>query len=92
MGDAVKEVGIPLDLRLTKVNGMKGAGSGGRTYVDHSCGSADFAQDDRDVAESYQFCAHCYISKPIGIDEFAKALAQLGFYWLLVTRTPLKAK
>jgi CheY-like chemotaxis protein len=50
------------------------------------------SKEDRDVAESYQLGVNSYISKPVEFDEFAKTVADLGLYWLLVNHPPLAAK
>jgi CheY-like chemotaxis protein len=50
------------------------------------------SKEDRDVAESYQLGVNSYISKPVEFDEFAKTVSELGLYWLLVNRPPVKTK
>jgi CheY-like chemotaxis protein len=50
------------------------------------------SKEDRDVAESYNLGVNSYISKPVEFDEFAKTVAELGLYWLLVNRPPTSAK
>ena len=46
------------------------------------------SKEDRDVAESYQLGVNSFISKPVGFEEFAKTVSELGLYWLLVNRPP----
>ena len=83
---------ILLDLRLPKVDGLE---------VLRKVKSDDQARtipvvvltssrEDRDVTESYQLGVNSYISKPVEFDAFAKVVADLGMYWLLVNR-PLQA-
>jgi DNA-binding NarL/FixJ family response regulator len=46
------------------------------------------SKEDRDVVESYRLGVNSYISKPVEFDEFAKTVAELGLYWLLVNHPP----
>ena len=50
------------------------------------------SKEDKDVAECYQLGVNSYISKPVEFDDFAKTVAELGFYWLLVNHPPVAAK
>ena len=81
---------ILLDLRLPKVDGMEVLR---RVKEDARTRSIPVvvltsSKEDRDVAESYQLGVNSYISKPVEFDEFAKTVAELGLYWLLVNRPP----
>ncbi len=85
---------ILLDLRLPKVDGMEvlrrvKADAYTRTIPVVVLTSS---KEDRDVAESYQLGVNSFISKPVEFDEFAKTVAELGLYWLLVNRPPVGAK
>jgi CheY-like chemotaxis protein len=85
---------ILLDLRLPKVDGMEVLR---RIKNDERTRSIPVvvltsSNEDRDVAESYQFGVNSYISKPVEFDEFAKVVAELGLYWLLVNHPPAVAK
>ena len=42
------------------------------------------SNEDQDVLSSYQLGVNSYVVKPVGFDAFAKAVAELGLYWLLV--------
>lgn len=44
--------------------------------------------DDRDRIESYKLGVNSYIVKPVGFDNFAHAVAQIGFYWALLNKSP----
>ncbi|MEX2584896.1 MAG: response regulator [Balneolaceae bacterium] len=43
---------------------------------------------EQDVMKSYQNHANCYITKPVDMDLFLKAIAQLGAFWLELVRLP----
>lgn len=44
------------------------------------------SKEERDIVASYQFGANSFVSKPVGFEEFAKTVAELGLYWMLVNR------
>lgn len=85
---------ILLDLRLPKVDGMEVLR---RVKEDAHTRCIPVvvltsSKEDRDVAESYLLGVNSFISKPVEFDEFAKTVAELGLYWLLVNRPPAGAK
>jgi len=85
---------ILLDLRLPKVDGMevlRRVKSDERTRTIPVVVLTS-SKEDRDVAESYQLGVNSYISKPVEFDAFAKTVAELGLYWLLVNRPPTTVK
>lgn len=84
---------ILLDLRLPKVDGMEvlRAIKSDEVIKMIPVVVLTSSKEDRDVAESYKLGVNSYISKPIAFDEFASVVAQLGMYWLLVNRPPVRA-
>jgi two-component system response regulator len=85
---------ILLDLRLPKVDGMevlRRIKSDERTRTIPVVVLTS-SREDRDVAESYQLGVNSFISKPVGFDEFAKVVSELGLYWLLVNKPPLESR
>ena len=81
---------ILLDLRLPKVDGMevlRRVKDDARTRTIPVVVLTS-SKEDRDVAESYMLGVNSFISKPVEFDEFAKTVAELGLYWLLVNHPP----
>ncbi len=83
---------VLLDLRLPKVDGLevlKRVKSDERTKRIPVV-VVTSSKEDRDVVASYDLGVNSYISKPVDFDEFTKVVSELGFYWLLVNRPPVK--
>ena len=81
---------ILLDLAMPKVNGfdvLRRIRSDQKTKAIPVVVMTS-SQEDRDITESYDLGVNSYVSKPVVFDEFAKTVAQLGLYWLLVNRVP----
>jgi two-component system response regulator len=47
--------------------------------------------EDNDIITSYDLGVNSYIVKPVHFENFAKAVSELGLYWLLTNRTPKEA-
>ncbi len=45
------------------------------------------SSEDRDIQECYALGVNSYVVKPVEFDSFAKTVADLGFYWLLVNKS-----
>ncbi len=46
------------------------------------------SQAEEDVVKSYHLGANCYITKPVGLDEFIKLVNAIGDFWFTVVRLP----
>lgn len=44
------------------------------------------AQDD--ILRSYELHANCYVTKPVGLDEFLSVVRQVDNFWLEVVKLP----
>jgi len=82
---------VLLDLRLPKVDGLevlKQMRANEHTRLIPVVVMTS-SKEERDVVASYQLGANSFVSKPIGFEEFARTVAELGLYWMLVNRAAL---
>ena len=81
---------ILLDLNMPKVGGLevlreiKGDERTRRIPVIVMTSS----KEDKDIITSYDLGVNSYVVKPIGFENFSKAVTDLGLYWLLVNQDP----
>lgn len=81
---------ILLDLRLPKVDGLEVLQ---RLKADELTRKIPVviltsSKEDPDIMRSYQLGVNSFVSKPVGFEEFARVVSQLGLYWLLVNHPP----
>ncbi|HEY9074223.1 MAG TPA: response regulator [Desulfobaccales bacterium] len=81
---------ILLDLKLPKVSGLEVLK---RLKSDDRCKSIPVvvltsSHEDRDIQECYKLGVNSYVVKPVEFEAFAKTVADMGFYWLLVNKRP----
>lgn len=46
------------------------------------------SQSDEDVVKSYCLGANCFITKPVGLAQFAKVVNALEDFWFTIVRLP----
>ena len=81
---------VLLDLKLPKVDGLevlRAIKADPRTRLIPVVVMTS-SQEHKDIVESYQLGVNSYIVKPVDFDNFSAAVLELGFYWLLLNRSP----
>ena len=84
---------ILLDLKLPKVSGIE--------VLEKIKADADLhripvvvltsSEEAKDVEDCYRLGANSYIVKPVDFKKFMDTVRTLGFYWLLLNKSPLLA-
>jgi two-component system, response regulator len=83
---------VLLDLKLPKVDGLevlKAVKSDERTKIIPVIVLTS-SSEEKDIIESYRLGVNSYIVKPVDFDKFVEAIKGLGFYWLLLNKSPIK--
>ncbi|MBD2179129.1 response regulator [Pseudanabaena sp. FACHB-1998] len=81
---------ILLDLKLPKISGLdvlKHLKSDQSTQSIPIVVLTSSAQDS-DVIESYKLGVNSYIVKPVDFEQFNQSIERLGFYWVVINKTP----
>ena len=46
------------------------------------------SREENDLVKGYQLGANAYVVKPVDFDKFAKAIGEIGLFWLLLNQAP----
>lgn len=46
------------------------------------------SSSERDIAKSYNSHANCYITKPVGVEEFLSAVTSIEDFWIHLVKLP----
>lgn len=81
---------ILLDLKMPKVNGLEVLKA---LKADERTRSIPIvimtsSKEDNDLEESYKLGVNAYVVKPVVFENFAKVVAELGIFWLMVNQAP----
>ena len=79
---------ILLDLKLPKVSGIEVLR---QLKSDARCKKIPVvvltsSQEDQDIQECYKLGVNSYVVKPVEFEAFAKTVADMGLYWMLVNK------
>ncbi|WP_295434616.1 response regulator [uncultured Thiodictyon sp.] len=81
---------VLLDLRLPKVDGIEVL-----TQIRANAQTHDLpvvvltsSKEERDLVSTYKLGVNSFVAKPVAFDEFARVVADLGMYWVLINRVP----
>jgi two-component system response regulator len=81
---------VLLDIQMPKVNGIEVLQ---RIKADARTRSVPVviltsSRESPDIRKCYELGANSYIVKPVNFEGFARAIKDLGFYWLLLNQPP----
>lgn len=81
---------VLLDLRLPKVDGIEVLAQIRANPQTHDLPVVVLtsSKEERDLVSTYQLGVNSFVAKPVAFDEFAKVVADLGMYWVLLNRVP----
>ncbi len=46
------------------------------------------SEAERDILQSYKLHANCYITKPIGIEQFVEVIKSIEDFWFSIVKLP----
>ncbi|MCB2196608.1 MAG: response regulator [Bacteroidetes bacterium] len=88
--DAVKPDLILLDLNMPKMNG--------REFLEEMKKDEHLklipvvvlttSKADEDIVKTYKLGASCYVTKPVGLDQFQKVVQAVDSFWFTVVKYP----
>ena len=81
---------ILLDLNLPKKNGREVLGDI-KQDPDFKCIPVvvlTISKSEEDIMKSYNLHANCYISKPVGLDQFIEVVKSVEDFWLTIVKLP----
>ena len=83
---------IILDFKLPKVDGLEvlQAVKGDERTKIIPVIVLTSSNEEKDIIESYRLGVNSYIVKPVEFDKFVIAVRDLGLYWLLLNRPPVR--
>lgn len=79
---------ILLDIKMPKVNGIEVLRKVKADEKTKEIPVVVFtsSDEDPDVAECYKLGVNSYVVKPLDFDQFKKAIADIGLYWVVLNR------
>lgn len=82
---------ILLDLKMPKVNGIEVLERLKANEITKKIPVVILtsSKEDPDIQICYDLGVNSYVVKPVGFDEFVKAVSDLGLYWMILNQPPL---
>jgi two-component system, response regulator len=85
---------ILLDIKMPKVDGIEVL----KQIKSHETSKAipvvimTSSKEEQDIISSYELGVNSYVVKPVEFEGFARAVSQLGLYWLLTNQPPIPSR
>ena len=81
---------ILLDLKLPKVDGMEVLRTikGDPQLRKIPVVVLTSSREEKDIVNSYDLGVNSYIQKPVDFQQFTEAIAQVGYYWVILNERP----
>ncbi len=48
------------------------------------------SEADQDIAQSYDLQASCFVTKPVGLEQFTNVVRSIRDFWLCIVKYPRK--
>ena len=83
---------ILLDLKLPKIDGLEVLKilKNDKAHKSIPIVIMTSSREDKDLIEGYRLGVNSYVVKPVEFESFAKAVVDLGLYWMLLNEIPHK--
>ena len=82
---------ILLDIKMPKVNGIEVLRQLKQNEQTRTIPIVIMtsSREEQDIVKSYELGVNSYVVKPVEFESFAKAVSELGLYWLLTNQAPV---
>jgi len=81
---------VLLDLKMPKVDGLEVLRQlkGDETLKRIPVVMLTSSREETDLVKSYRLGANAYVVKPVGFEQFADAIRQVGIFWAVLNEPP----